>query len=86
MSPENLPLITICRANDVEPFMRVIGVAFGSYPVSRHYILHIENLPNDAPISIERQIQHFTPSVISKAAVGAHLVEAGGWAAVALWL
>lgn len=85
MSYKSLPPITVGKDEYAERVAQVIAEAFAGDALNRAAILSKDSLPNDTVISRERWIEHVLPSIQSKVAVGAHLVEAGDWAAVALW-
>jgi len=85
MASRTLPPIKIVNVDQSEQFASVIGEAFAGDALGRANILSRDGLPNDAKIPIERRIKQFLPLIQSKASDGAILVEAGDWAAVALW-
>ncbi|TVY80743.1 Uncharacterized protein LSUE1_G002553 [Lachnellula suecica] len=86
MATKILPPITIGSIGRAEQIAHVICKAFAGDALNRAAILSLDSSPNDTVISLERCIQHFIPSIKNKAASGALLVEAGDWAAVALWV
>ena len=85
MSPKTLPPITVGNDEYVERLTKVIGEAFARDALNRASILSADSLPNDAEISTSRRVKHFLPGIKRRAASGAFLVEAGDWAAVAIW-
>ena len=85
MTSNSLPPITVGNEEYAERIANVISEAFARDPLSRAALLSLDSLPNDAEIPTERRIKHFLPGIKKKAASGALLVEAGNWAAVALW-
>jgi hypothetical protein len=80
-----LPRVTTGGGDYVERLVNVIAAAFAGDPLNRAVILYSDSLPNDAKIRHERRVEHFLPSTLSKASSRAILVEAGNWAAAALW-
>ena len=85
MALKTLPRVTVGKSEYVERVARLIGEAFAQDALNRAAILSKDSLPNDAVISPERRFQHFLPGVQKKLTIGALLVEAGDWAAAALW-
>ena len=80
-----LPRVTTGGGDYVERLVNVMAAAFAGDPLNRALILHSDSMPNDAEIRHERRVEHFLPSTKSKASSGGILVEAGNWAAAALW-
>jgi hypothetical protein len=85
MSSIKLPPVTTGSGEYVERLVDVIAAAFAGDALNRAIILHSDSLPNDAEISHERRVEHFLRSTKSKVSSGGILVEAGNWAAAALW-
>lgn len=82
-SKSNIPITT--GKEDYDRLASVIGSAFARDALNRAVILTRDSLPNDAEISDEYRTQHFLPLVRTQAENGGVLVEAGNWAAVAVW-
>jgi hypothetical protein len=85
MPINTVPLVTIGGEAYVERVAKVICTAFAVDALNRAVLLQLDSLPNDAEISIERRIRHFTPSIQNSAKSGSLLMEAGNWAAAAVW-
>lgn len=79
------PPISVGDIAYAERLAQVIGAAFARDALNRAVMLTTDGSPNDAQITVERRADFLLPSIRSKAAHGALLVEAGDWAAVALW-
>ncbi|CZR67880.1 uncharacterized protein PAC_17779 [Phialocephala subalpina] len=86
MASKSLPPITVGKDEYAERIAHVIADAFAGDALNRAAVLSLDSLPNDAEIPRERRIKHFLPSIKTRVGLGAHLVEAGDWAAVALWV
>jgi hypothetical protein len=80
-----LPRVTTGSGDYVERLVNLMAAAFARDPLNRAMILYSDSLPNDAEIGHERWVEHFLPSTKNKASSGGILVEAGNWAAAALW-
>lgn len=85
MPSQILPPITVGTDEYAERIADVLAEAFANDALNRAAVLSSDSLPNDVKIPKERRIKHFLPSIRTRVALGAHLVEAGDWAAVALW-
>jgi hypothetical protein len=77
--------ITIGGAEYVEPLASLLAAAFVNDPINRYIILSTDDIPNDAVITQERRVEGFLPRLRARAEAGPHFVEAGNWAAAALW-
>jgi hypothetical protein len=80
-----LPRLTTGGGEYVERLSNLMAAAFARDPLNRATILYSNSLPNNAEISHERWVEHFLSSTKNKASSGGILVEAGNWAAAALW-
>lgn len=85
MLSKSLPLITVGNIEYAERVANVLGSAFAVDALSRAAILFRDSLPNHAEIPLERRIEHLASNIRNRANAGAHLVEAGDWAAVPVW-
>jgi hypothetical protein len=78
-------MATVTRTNDIEKVAQVMAAAFTSSALTA-YVLRspnstwrVENIP------AEVIGPHMLAGTAKKAALGAELVEAGNWAAAAIW-
>lgn len=79
-------VVTTFGAHDyVEPLARVAAAAFSNDVFVRSIILYEDSAPNDTVISQERWLKHWIPNIAKKIDRGAQIIEAGNWAAAALW-
>lgn len=85
MASKSILPITTGKEDYAERLAGVVGSAFARDALNRAVILAKDSLPNDAEISGERRAQHFLPLIKNQAGNGGILVEAGNWAAVAVW-
>lgn len=85
MSALPSPAITKGGLEYLERFTTVAAAAFAEDPFTRRFISENDNLEAGALIMPSRRYAHFLPIVRSSAEDGAELVEAGGWAGIALW-
>jgi hypothetical protein len=76
---------TIINESQVEHFMTVISAAFAGDALNRAAMLYSSSLPNSTAFTQKQVEDYFRPSTVKKAGSGAILLEAGDWAAVALW-
>ncbi|KAF8853230.1 hypothetical protein BDZ45DRAFT_629291 [Acephala macrosclerotiorum] len=86
MPSQTLPSITVGTEEYADRVADVIAEAFADDALNRAAVLSSDSLPKDAKIPKARRVKHFLPSIRTRVALGAHLVEAGDWAAVALWV
>jgi hypothetical protein len=84
-SSVKLPRVTTGDGNYADRLANVLAAAFAGDALNRAVIRHSDSLPNDAEISHERWVEHFISSTKSKIACGGIAIEAGNWAAAALW-
>lgn len=65
----------------------VIAAAFSRSPYVAYTLRGAESTPwpSTEPIPSETIVPHYQCAVAKKASMGAELVEAGNWAAVAVW-
>jgi hypothetical protein len=85
MTPRTLPAISTGKEEYAERFATVIGTAFAGDALNRAALLTKDSLPNDTVISDEQRTKHFLLGIRNKAETGGILVEAGDFAAVAVW-
>jgi hypothetical protein len=79
------PTVTRGGLEYVERFTRITATAFAEHPFTRRFISENDDLQAGAIITPSRRFDHFLPIVKGSAESGAELVEAGGWAGIALW-
>lgn len=79
------PLISVGGVSYAERVAQIIGSAFARDALNRAIMLTTDGLPNNAQITVDRRASHLLLGIREKAVHGALLVEAGDWAAVALW-
>jgi len=77
--------LTVGGEEYISQMANVIGLAFLNDPVARYFYLTEDNLPNDAVISHERRARGTAERLKKRIVTGPHLVEAGNWAAGAVW-
>lgn len=80
------PVITTGGPEYVEKFTEVAAASFAADPFTRRFISENDNLKAGAVLTQSRRYEHFLPLVEDGANSGAELVEAGGWAGIALWV
>jgi hypothetical protein len=85
MTTTILPVITTGGLEYVEIFTEVAAAAFAADPFTRRFISENDNLKAAATLTHPRLYEHFLPLVRDSAKSGAEIVEAGGWAGIALW-
>jgi hypothetical protein len=76
------PTITVGGQEYAEPLADVIAGAFESDPLNRYIVLSGDPSLNDVK---EKRKEGILGRIKNRAEAGAHLVEAGNWAAAALW-
>jgi len=85
MSPDTAVAITVGKQEYAEHLADVIAAAFDGDALNRANILYQDSAPNDTVISQERWLKRWIPNIKKKIEAGAQAVEAGNWAAAALW-
>lgn len=85
MSANNGVKITVGGAEYIAPMAKLLAPAFADDPVGRYLYLSEDDLPNDAIVSNERREDGFVSRLTLRMATRPHLVEAGDWAAGAVW-
>lgn len=79
------PFLNIWDEACAERAAETVASAFEEDALYRAILLTTDSLCNDAKISTERRAEYLIPRIREKMRRGALLVEAGNWAAVALW-
>ena len=77
--------LTVGGAEYVPRMANIIALAFQKDPIGRYLYLTEGNLPNDADIPHETRVQSTQGRLEKRIVVGPQLVEAGDWAAGAVW-
>jgi len=85
MPRTNLPALTIGGIEYIPRVSQILASAFANDPLARYIYLSGDDLPNDAIITQERREKGFVERLTGRIVTGPHLVEAGGWAACAVW-
>ncbi|KAF5858057.1 hypothetical protein ETB97_004926 [Aspergillus alliaceus] len=81
-----LPVVTVGGEAYAERAANIISEAFAHDALNRAMIITSYSLSNEVGVSVERRTYHFLSSIRRKVRDGGLLVEAGNWAAVALWI
>jgi hypothetical protein len=85
MSSGTAVSITMGKHEYVEKLADVFAVAFNGDALERAAVLYQHSALNDAVISREQWVKHWTQNIKKKIEAGGQVVEAGNWAAAALW-
>lgn len=85
MSEKTASTTSVIGPSHISPLVSLFAAAFAQEPCTRVVIAEKDHLSSVAGISLQRRIEHFTPLVMARAEAGAEFVEAGGWAAAAIW-
>jgi hypothetical protein len=85
MSSGTAVSITMGKHEYVENLADVFAAAFNGDALERAAVLYQNSAPNDAVISREQWVKHWTQNIKKKIEAGGQVVEAGNWAAAALW-
>ena len=83
-SSASVPL-TVGTHEYVEPLANLFTAAFTSDALERAGILYQDSTPNDELIPKERWFNHWIENIRIKIDSGGQIMEAGNWAAAALW-
>lgn len=80
-----LPAISIVGEEYANQAAEVIAAAFSSSPFTGYLLRNADSTWPSSQIPSEIILPHFQESTPKKLKYGAELVEAGNWAAVAVW-
>lgn len=85
MPPNPQVVLTVGGAEYIPRIAKLLATAFADEPVGRYINLSSNNLPNEATISQERREQAFIERLTGRIVANPLLIEAGDWAAGAVW-
>lgn len=85
MSLKTAVSITVGKHEYIEQLASVLARAFANDPLTRCGILYEDSAPNDTVVSPDRWTKFWIPNITNKINTGGQIIEAGNWAAAALW-
>lgn len=77
--------VTVGGAEYIPRMANIIALAFQKDPINRYFVLTEGDLPNDAVVPHETRVQATQGRLEKRIVVKPELVEAGDWAAGAVW-
>jgi len=77
--------VTVGGEEYIPQLANLLALAFLNDPVARYYDLIDNDLPNTSAIEVAKRVQGTSDRLKHRIKVGPHLVEAGDWAAGAVW-